>query len=75
MRIFDLQKMLAITLVASSESYVDELELFAQASGYAYTVNGTEITLELDSLETVTLTNSTTKSQRIAAIHVTYVNA
>lgn len=69
------KKMLAITLVASSESYVDELELLAQASGYAYTVNGTEITLELDSLETVTLTNSTGKSQRIAAIHVTYVNA
>ena len=69
------KKIAGLVFVATSESYVDELELYLQAVGYEYTVNGTELTVMLEECESVTIANTSGKSQRIAAVHVIYFNA
>ena len=69
------KKIAGLVFVATSESYVDELELYLQAAGYEYTVNGTELTVMLEECESVTIANTSGKSQRIAAVHVIYFNA
>lgn len=69
------KKMISITFVVTSESYVDELQLFLESAGYTnYTTDGLEITIELDSLSTVTLSNTSKKSARIATVKIAYVD-
>ena len=66
------KNIVGITLVASSSSYVDELELYCQALGYEYTVDGNEITFSVEACTVLELVNSSAKAQRIAAVKVIY---
>ena len=66
------KNIVGITLVAVSSSYVDELELYCQALGYEYTVDGNEVTFYVDTCTSLELANTSTKAQRIAAVKVIY---
>ena len=66
------KNIVGITLVASSASYVDELELYCQALGYEYTVDGNEATFYVEACTVIELVNTSTKAQRIAAVKVIY---
>ena len=66
------KNIVGITLVASSSSYVDELELYCQALGYEYTVDGNEITFTVEACTVLELANSSSKAQRIASVKVIY---
>ena len=66
------KNIVGITLVASSSSYVDELELYCQALGYEYTVDGNEITFSVEACTVLELVNNSSKAQRIAAVKVIY---
>ena len=68
----DGEKIVSITFVASGESYVDELETFLTSTGYVCTVNGLEATIAIDSLESLTLANTSTKTARITNVKVVY---
>ena len=61
-----------LKIAASSTSYVDELELFLQAAGYTYTVDGVELTIYFDATESITIENTSAKAQRIAYFTVIY---
>ena len=69
---FNGEKIVSITFVATSSSYVDELQLFLTSAGYTHTTNGLEVTIAVDSLESVILANSSKKVARIAHISVIY---
>ena len=64
-----------LMIAASSSTYVDELELFLQAAGYEYTVDGVELIIYFDATQSITIDNTSTKAQRIASIKVIYVPA
>ena len=64
-------KIVSITLVAVSESYLDELEAFLQTTQYEYTVSGYECTIKLDSVDSIELVNGN-KVQRIASVKIVY---
>ena len=66
------KQMVGFTFVASSTSYLDELEAFLVAIGVEYTVDGNECTFYIDAAETVTYTNTSGKNLRISAIKVIY---
>ena len=66
------KNIVGITLVAVSSSYVDELELYCQALGYEYTVDGNEATFYVDACTVLELVNSSSKAQRIASVKVIY---
>ena len=66
------KNIVGITLVAVSSSYVDELELYCQALGYEYTVDGNEVTFEVEACTVLELANTSNKAQRIAAVKVIY---
>ena len=66
------QKMVAITFVATTSSYVDELQAFLDSTGYTYTTNELEVTILVDSLETLTLSNTSSKVARIATVKIVY---
>ena len=64
-------KIVSITFVALSESYLDELEAFLQTTEYEYTVNGIECTIQLGSVDSINLVNGN-KVQRIASVKIVY---
>ena len=64
-------KIVSITLVAVSETYLDELEAFLQTTEYEYTVSGCECTIQLDSVDSIELVNGN-KVQRIASVKIVY---
>ena len=66
-------KIVSITFVAVSSSYLDELEAFLKTTDYkdTYTVNGFECTIQLDNLDSIKLVNGD-KVQRIASVNVVY---
>ena len=66
------KKIVGFTFVASSASYLDELEAFLVAIGVEYTVDGNECTFYIDPASTVTYTNTSGKNLRISAIKVIY---
>ena len=66
------KKIVGLIIAASSSSYVDELELFLQAAGYEYTVDGTEATIYFEATESVVIDNTSSKAQRIAGFKVIY---
>ena len=66
-------RMISITFVATSSSYVDELEAFLTSTGYAFETNDLELTIQVDSLASVTLKNTAGKVARIATVKVVYV--
>ena len=66
------KKIVGLIIAASSSSYVDELELFLQAAGYEYTVDGTEATIYFDATESIVIENTSSKAQRIAGFKVIY---
>jgi hypothetical protein len=69
------KKIISLIFTTTSSSYVDELELFLQSAGYTTTTDGLEVTIAVDSLESVELVNSSAKVSRIATIQVVYVEA
>jgi uncharacterized alpha/beta hydrolase family protein len=66
------KKIVGLTFVASSSSYVDELEVLLTALGYEYTKVDTELTITVEAAESIVLTNSSSKNCRISAIKVIY---
>ena len=66
------KKIVGLIIAASSASYVDELELFLQAAGYQYTVDGTEATIYFDATESIVIENTSSKAQRIAGFKIIY---
>ena len=66
------EKIVSITFVTTGDSYVDELQLFLESAGYTIETNGLEVTVKIDSLELVTLSNTSKKVARIAEIIVVY---
>lgn len=69
------KKMISITFVATSTSYVDELELVLGTAGYTCTTDGLEVTVSLDSVEIFTLTNTSKKVARFSDVLIAYVSA
>ena len=68
------KKIVGLVIAASSSSYVDELELFLQAAGYEYTVDGVELIVYFDATECLVIENTSNKAQRIAGFKVIYDN-
>ena len=66
------KKIVGLIIAASSASYVDELELFLQAAGYEYTIDGVELTIYFEATESITIDNTSAKAQRIAGFKVIY---
>lgn len=69
------KKIIEITFTATTSSYVDELQLFLESAGYSCTTDGLEVTIAVDSLGSVTLTNTSKKVARIATVEIAYVEA
>ena len=67
------KKIIAITFIATTTSYVDELQAFLAAAGYTHTTDGLEVTINVESLETVTLNNTAGKIARIATVQIVYI--
>jgi len=67
------KKIVSITFIATTTSYVDELQAFLTANGYTHTTDGLEVTINVDSLETVTLNNTAGKIARIATVQIAYI--
>ena len=69
-------KIVSITFVTTSSSYLDELEAFLQTTEYkdTYTVNGIECTIQLDNVDSIKLVNGN-KVQRIASVKIVYESA
>lgn len=68
------KKIVGLAIAASSSSYVDELELFLQAAGYEYTIDGVELIIYFEATECLVIDNTSTKAQRIAGFKVIYDN-
>ena len=66
-------KMVGIIFVVTTSSYTDEMEAVLTAAGIAYTTNGLEISIAVDSLDVFTLTNTSAKTARIASFKVIYL--
>ncbi len=66
------EKIVSITFVATSSSYVDELQAFLTSTGYEHITNELEVTIAVDSLETLTLENTSSKVARIATVKIVY---
>jgi hypothetical protein len=69
------EKIVSVTFVATSTSYVDELQLFLTSAEYEHTTNGLEVTITVNSLDSVTLKNTSSKVARIAHMIVIYEEA
>lgn len=69
------KSIISITFTAISVNYVDECEAFLTAAGYEYTVNDLELTVEINSLNSVVITNTASKVVRLTSISVAYLNA
>jgi hypothetical protein len=65
-------KIVSITFVPTSSSYVDELQVFLETAGYTITTNDLEVTINIDSLDTVSITNTSSKVARIANVKIVY---
>ena len=68
------KKIVGLAIAASSSSYVDELELFLQAAGYEYTIDGAELIIYFEATECLVIENTSNKAQRIAGFKVIYDN-
>ena len=68
-------KIISLTFVATGSSYVDELEAYIKSAGYEYTIDGLEVTIAIDSLESVVIVNTSGKIARITAVKVVYIPA
>jgi hypothetical protein len=64
------KKMVSITLESTTENYATALKEMFESEGYTVSVNGLEVTINVDSLDTVSIT--TTKLSRIASVKVVY---
>ena len=64
------KKMVSITLESTTEKYATALKEMFESEGYTVSVNGLEVTINVDSLDTVSIT--TTKLSRIASVKVVY---
>ena len=62
--------MVSITLESTTEKYATALKEMFESEGYTVSVNGLEVTINVDSLDTVSIT--TTKLSRIASVKVVY---
>ena len=62
----------SIVFVASATSYVDELEALLTAAGYTFTTNGVEVTINVENVNSVTITNSTSKQTRLVEVKVIF---
>ncbi len=69
-------KIVSITFVPVSSSYLDELEAFLQTTEYkdTYTVDGIECTIQLNNVDSIKLVNGN-KVQRIASVKIVYESA
>ena len=65
-------KIVSITFVPTTEAYVDELQIVLEKAGYNITTNGLEVTINIDSLDTVSITNTASKIARIASVKIVY---
>ena len=66
------KNMVGFTFVASSASYLDELEAFLVAIGVDYTVDGLACTFSVEATDSITFTNTSGKNLRISSIEVIY---
>lgn len=69
------KSIVSITLVATTDAYIDELQAFITSAGYTYTTNGLAVTINIDEQQSVTLNNTSQKAARIVEVHVAYVDA
>ena len=68
-------KIVGIVFTVTTSSYTDELEAILTAAGIEYTLNGLELTVEVDSLDSFVLENTASKIGRIATVAVIYTAA
>ena len=68
------KKIVSLTFVSTTASYVDELQLFLESAGYTCTVNGLEVTVTVNELTSVTLENTSKKVARFTTVMVAYID-
>ena len=67
------KKIVSIVFVVNNTSYVDEMEAILTKAGYEYTItNEVEVTITVDSLESLTIKNTASKTTRISDVKIIF---